>query len=178
MKGTLETFALEEVIQIISETKKSGRIDIQGSHGQYGIYINKDSIYHSYSPHFQNGINALLEAFLEKNGSFEFREFLSSKFISITKPMLDIITEGLSIREELGKLNEQIFDDTTFDTMTDINLDSISISSNDLKLLRAIGKGLNTATILKEDHLDYISFLRQIKYLIDKGLIRIKDKGR
>jgi len=72
--------------------------------------------------------------------------------------MLDIITEGLSIREELGKLNEQIFDDTTFDTMTDINLDSISISSNDLKLLRAIGKGLNTATILKEDHLDYISF--------------------
>lgn len=174
MKGTLETFAIEEVIQIISETKKSGRIDIQGSHGQYGIYINKDSIYHAYSPHFQNGINALLEAFMERNGSFEFRELLNSKVISITKPILDIITEGLSIREELGEFNEQVFDDTTFETITDINLDSISFSSNDLKLLRAIGKGLNTTAILKEDRLDYIFFLRQIKYLINSGLVRIK----
>lgn len=177
MKGTLESFSLEELLQALNQTKKIGRIDIFGAHGQYGIYLNKDTVYHAYSPHYERGINALYEAFIETRGTFEFKEMLNSKFITITKPFFDIIAEGIQLKEELSSLNKNIFDDTRFELETNVDMDNISISAQDLKLLRSISKGLTTLEILKENSLDYISFLRILKTYIDKGLIKFKKAG-
>lgn len=177
MKGSLESFSLEELLQAINQSKKFGRIDIQGAHGQYGIYINKDSIYHAFSPHYERGINALFEAFIEAKGTFEFKEMLNSKYITISKPFLDLITEGLKIKEELSDLNSKIFDDTEFELSHETNLESISISGSDLKFLSKLGKGMPVALILKEENIDYITFLKKLKTFIELNLVKIKKAG-
>jgi hypothetical protein len=177
MKGTLESFSLEELIQALNQTKKVGRIDIKGSHGQYGLYLNKDTIYHAYSPHYERGYNALLEAFIETKGEFEFKEMLNSKYITIKKPLFDIITEGISIKEELSEINSKVYDDTTFELVPKVNTDKISLSANDLKLLRTLGQGKKVIDLLKEENIDYISFLRKLKSYIEIGLVKIKNAG-
>jgi len=174
VKGSLESFALEEVIQAIIQTKKIGRIDIDGSHGQYIIYLNRDSIYHAVSPHYERGINAVYEAFIEHKGNFEFKEMLSSKYITISKPVFDIIAEGISLKDELKEINSKIFSDTTFELSQDVNLNEISLQAQDLKFLITIGKGLKTEDILKTLNLDYFDFLRKVKEFVSLGLIKIK----
>ncbi|BAL80323.1 DUF4388 domain-containing protein [Caldisericum exile] len=178
MKGTLESFSLEEILQAVNQSKKFGRIDIQGAHGQYGIYINKDNIYHAFSPHYERGINAVLEAFIETKGTFEFKEMLNSKFITISKPFFDVITEGIALKEELASLNSEISDDTTFDLVQEANFENISLSGSDLKFLRDLGKGLPVSSVLKEENIDYITFLRKLKSFIDIKLVKIKKAGQ
>ncbi|MGB9831889.1 MAG: DUF4388 domain-containing protein, partial [Caldisericum exile] len=46
LQGNLSDFKLEEVIQSISTSKKSGKLEVDGVMGMYGIYFSNGEIIH------------------------------------------------------------------------------------------------------------------------------------
>jgi hypothetical protein len=67
LQGNLSEFKLEEIIQSISVSNKSGKLEVDGVMGMYGIYFSNGQIIHANGP-FSIGEEAILDVFLEING--------------------------------------------------------------------------------------------------------------
>ena len=171
MRGTLESFSLEEILQSLSKARKIGYIVIKGMHGQYGIYLQGENVYHAFSPHYDKGINALFEAFIETEGEFEFKEFLNSKVISINKPLFEILLNGAEIKNELAEVNRLVRDDTIFEPQLIGN--EVVLSADEFGFLLHIAREKVT-DVMKKLNIDYISFLRRLKPLLGKGVVKVK----
>jgi hypothetical protein len=171
VKGTLEVFSLEEILQPLCKARKFGMIDVKGAHGQYGIYLEGENIYHAFSPHFDSGINALFEAFIETEGEFEFKELFNSEKVSINKPLFEILLEGAEIKSELAEVNRIIRDDTIFEPQLIEN--EIVLSADEFKFLSLITRE-KAIDVMKKLNIDYIIYLKRLKPLLEKGLVRAK----
>jgi len=171
VRGTLESFSLEEILQSLSKARKIGMIDVKGAHGQYGIYLQGENVYHAFSPHYDKGINALFEAFIETEGEFEFKEFLNSKVISINKPLFEILLDGAEIKSELAAVNRLVRDDTIFEPQLIGN--EVVLSADEFRFLSYITREKVT-DVMKKLNIDYISFLRRLKPFLEKGFVKVK----
>jgi len=170
VRGTLESFSLEEILQQLCKARKFGMIDVKGAHGQYGIYLQGENVYHAFSPHFDRGMNALFEAFIETEGEFEFKESLNSKVISINKPLFEIFLEGAEIKSELVEVNRLIRDDTIFEPQ--LIESEVVLSADEFGFLSHITREKVT-DVMKKLNINYISFLRRLKPLLEKGFVKV-----
>ena len=77
LQGTIETFALPDVLRLLATTKKSGRLRLSGSRGSGSIWLDGGQIVASEatgSPHAQGPTDVVFELLRFKDGDFVFNE--------------------------------------------------------------------------------------------------------
>ena len=75
LQGTLDTFALPDVLRLLAATKKTGRLRITGSRGTGSVWVSSgevEAIEATHAPHASGAIDALFELLRFEDGAFTF----------------------------------------------------------------------------------------------------------
>ncbi|MGB9769792.1 MULTISPECIES: DUF4388 domain-containing protein [Caldisericum] len=170
LQGNLSDFKLEEVIQSISTSKKSGKLEVDGVMGMYGIYFSNGEIVHANGP-FSIGEEAILDVFLEINGTFSFITNIVLPPRTIKKDLFDIIATGINLREENIDILKKITKKTKMLPNTKNDTNGIELSKDEIKLLKYILDGTPISTIMEEMSMSYLKFLEVLKGLLKKEIV-------
>lgn len=171
LTGNLNDFSLEEVIQTILTSKKSGKLEILGKMGIYGIFFENGKIIHAFGP-FTTGEEAIKDVFLEDVGDFVFKQNLVLPPQTIKKESIDILMEGINIRNELLNISKMLMKDSKIPTANGFS-ETIEISGKEWEILKFLMEGKTVKEIIEKQNLTFTGFSRIIKNLYEKRLIRI-----
>jgi hypothetical protein len=75
LQGTLDTFALPDVLRLLAATKKTGRLRITGGRGTGSVWVNAgevEAIEATHAPHASEAVDALFELLRFEEGAFTF----------------------------------------------------------------------------------------------------------
>jgi len=172
LQGNLSDFKLEEVVQTISQSKKSGKLEVDGVMGMYGIYFSNGEIIHANGP-YSIGEEAILDVFLEINGTFTFITNIVLPPRTIKKNIFDIIATGINLREENLEIIKQITKATKMLPNTKGDIDDVELSRDEIKLLRYILDAIPISTIMEDAGMSYVKFLEILKGLLKKGIVTL-----
>ncbi len=171
IKGNLKDFKLEEVVQMITAGKKSGKLEINSKGRRYRVYFKNGEILHASAP-FSNGEDAIKDIFLEENGRFEFIQNIVLPPKTINKSTMEIIFNGMSVREDCKEVKEVFTGDKKLHVSTDVG-DRVSISETEWKILKRLAEGETLDQILEKEELSYYKACIILRKIIEKGLIKI-----
>jgi hypothetical protein len=172
MQGNLSDFKLEEIIQSISTSKKSGKLEVNGVMGMYGIYFSNGEIVHANGP-YSIGEEAILDVFLEINGQFSFITNIVLPPRTIRKNIFDIIATGISLREENFDIIKQITKTTKMVPNTKNDKEGVELSKDEIKLLKYILDGTPISNIMEQMSMSYVKFLEILKGLLQKEIVTL-----
>jgi len=171
LQGNLSDFKLEEVIQSISVGKKSGKLQVDGVMGMYGIYFSNGEIVHANGP-FSIGEEAILDVFLEINGEFTFITNIVLPPRTIRKDIFEIISSGINLREENFEIIKQIKKTTKMIPNAKGSTEGVNLSGLEVKMLRYILEGAPISNIMEQMSLSYVKFL-EVKGLLEKEIVTL-----
>ena len=170
LQGNLSEFKLEEIIQSISVSNKSGKLEVDGVMGMYGIYFSNGQIIHANGP-FSIGEEAILDVFLEINGEFSFLTNIVLPPRTIKKELFDIISTGIDLRDKNFEIIKQIKKTTKMIPNTTGNSEAINLTKDELSLLKYILDGAPISNIMEQMSMSYVKFLEILKGLLDRGVV-------
>lgn len=170
MQGNLSDFKLEEIIQSITTVKKSGKLEVEGVMGAYGIYFSNGEIVHANGP-FSIGEKAIIDVFLEINGDFKFITNIVLPPRTIRQDIFEIITNGISLREENFHIIKLIKKDTRL--LPNSKDTGFDLSGLEVKMLKYILENTPISIIMEMMSLSYLDFLNVLKGLLDKGIVTL-----
>ncbi len=173
LKGDLKNLGLEELIQAIQNGKKSGKLEIRGEIGTYGIFFQNGQIIHAFAP-FTIGTEAINDAFLEVNGHFSLIENLILPPRTIKKNNMSLLMEGIKAREECKNVLKDIKKDTIVSISSDVNTDCVE--AEEWKILRhiIINKRVTVLNILEKTNLTYYNLCKVLDGLLEKKIITME----
>ncbi len=171
IKGNLKDFKLEEVIQMITAGKKSGKLEINSKRRRYRIYFKNGEILHASAP-FSNGEDAIKDVFLEEDGIFEFVQNIVLPPKTINKSTTEVIFNGMSVRENCKEVKDVFTGDKKIIVSTDVG-DNVSITEEEWEMLKRIAQGKTLDQILEEEELSYYKACNILLSVIKKGLLKI-----
>jgi len=172
MRGNLSDFKLEEIIQSISTSKKSGKLEVDGVMGMYGIYFSNGEIVHANGP-YSIGEEAILDVFLEINGQFSFITNIVLPPRTIRKNIFDIIATGINLREENFDIIKQITKTTRMVPNTKNDKEGVELSKDEIKLLKYILDWTPISNIMEQMSMSYVKFLEILKGLLQKEIVTL-----
>lgn len=173
LKGDLKNLGLEELIQAIQNRKKSGKLEIRGEMGIYGIFFENGQIIHAFAP-FALGVEAVNDAFLEINGHFSLMENIILPPRTIKKNNMSLLMDGIKAREECKNVLKYIKRNTIVSVSPDA--DTSSIEAEEWKLLRyiIINKRVTVLNILEKTNLTYYNICKVLGELLGKKIITME----
>jgi hypothetical protein len=171
LKGNLNDFGLEEVIQTIFTGRKSGKLEISGKMGIYGIFFENGKIIHAFGP-FTIGGEAIKDAFLEDEGNFIFKQNLILPPQTIKKESIGILMDGISIRNELIEIAKMLKKELKIQTANGFS-ENIEISGDEWEILKLLMEGKTVGEIIEKQNLTFTEFSKIVKKLYEKKLITL-----
>ena len=75
LQGTLDTFALPDVLRLLAATKKTGRLRLTGGRGIGSVWVESGAVSAleaTHAPHATETVNALFELLRFEDGAFTF----------------------------------------------------------------------------------------------------------
>ncbi len=175
LQGSLSDFNLEEVIQSIATGKKSGKLEVVGKMGVYGVFFDMGNVIHAFGP-YSIGEDAIKDVFLESEGNFVFRQNLILPPRSIFGNVFDIVTDGMILREELRDTVAKLSKTGKINVSNSPDSGEIELSEYEWKLLRYIIEQKTVTEILERTGITFIAFVRVIKKLSNKNMISLGGK--
>lgn len=170
MKGNLKDFKLEEVLQMITAGKKSGKLEINAGRRRYRIYFKNGEIVHASAP-YSTGEDAIKDVFLEESGAFEFIQNIILPPKTIKKDNMNIIFQGMSVREECSKIKD-IFSGKAKISISN-EAGNVSLNEVEWKLIKSITEGKSINDILEKESLSYYKACKILANILKKGLLKI-----
>ena len=170
MKGNLKDFKLEEVLQMITAGKKSGKLEINAERRRYRIYFKDGEIIHASAP-YSTGEDAIKDVFLEDHGMFEFIQNIILPPKTIQKDNMNIIFQGMSVRDECNKIKDLFSGKAKISVANDVG--NVSLNEIEWKLVKSITEGKSINEILEKESLSYYKACKILSNMLRKGLLKI-----
>ncbi len=171
--GKLDVFRVENLVQMLSNDYKTGRLKLTSSEGEAYIFLQNGKLKHAeFKARPLSGLDAFYEMICWQDGSFAFEDGISQENHTIDKMSMSIIIEGLRRLDESKVLKEkypsQLIPKFASDSLPP---DALTSTAPKMLVLKSIDGVLNIGTLLKFSSLDRYSVLSSIKELEEEKLI-------
>jgi hypothetical protein len=178
LQGTLDTFALPDVLRLLAATKKSGRLRITGGRGSGDVWVTGggvSAIEASHAPHATELVDALFELLRFEEGSFAFEADVAhddsgptSEVDALLDRAEDLLTEWRQISAVVPSLDAFVTLRRTLEAPT------VSITQDHWTTLVAVGGGSAVRGIGDGLGLSEIAVSRAIRDLVELGVVEIE----
>lgn len=177
LKGSLESINLADIMQLVSNSKQSGRFLLQKSTGEKGyIYINNGEIVHSEVGNFK-GEDAVFTLTAWSNGEFEFEEAEFNVDKTITKSVTSILMDSARRIDEWKLLRKKIGSIDSVPVFNEIDKDErrkISLSTLEWLVISKIDGKRTISEISTVSGINIFDTARIIFGMITSGLLKLQ----
>lgn len=179
LQGTLEDFSLDEVLGLLSSTEKSGRLRLSGNRGTGSLWLDDGSLTAAEAskiPGNKDIEDVMFEMLRFDDGTFSFmvddvpnEEFGPEEVAAIVDNATLRLTEWRLIEEVVPSLSHVV------SLSADLPESEVSITDIEWKTIVAIGEHTAVEPVCEQLGLDEVDGSRQIKQMIDRGLLEIAE---
>jgi hypothetical protein len=176
LQGTLDTFALPDVLRLLASTKKSGRLLVQGDRGSGSLWLHDGGVVNGEASMAatDTSTDVLFELLRLEDGSFLFDP--DDLAASPTDPteVEGLITDSQQLFDEWRELAQTIPSlDVTITLADDLPDEQTVVTRERWRHLVAIGHGTTVRQLGETLDLRELPVCRAVSGLIDDGLIVI-----
>ena len=177
LQGTLETFSVPEVLRLLSGTRKTGLLALEGDRGVGNVWLHEGRIVSALSDHEQGErVEAVLFDLLRfGDGSFVFET--DSEPDEVTTQDVDVeeaLVEAERLLEEWREIEAVVPSlDVIVRLVEELSDESVTVTAEQWRSLAMVGGGI-TARGLGEHHdMGEFDASRLVRDLVDAGLVEV-----
>lgn len=175
LQGSLETFALPDVLVLLSSTKKDGELRVVGGRVDGRVWLEKGQMVHaSVGGRERPFVDAIFELLRLDSGTFNF-EAESTPPHRAEAQMIDLVLADAQVR--LGEWNEiaRVVPhlDAVIDMAEDAPSDEVIISRDHWQLLRKVAGGRSVHDLMESLGSTEFDTCKTVKELVDAKLASI-----
>ncbi|MCX7620183.1 MAG: DUF4388 domain-containing protein [Acidimicrobiales bacterium] len=179
LQGTIETFALPDVLRLLSSTKKTGCLRLEGSRGSGCLWIVDGAVVGgevSAAPLASDPGEVLFELLRFDRGDFIFDADTVTEQPgepAEIEPLLDAAEKMLEEWKEIEAVVPSL--DHWVALVPELASDEVTISADRWKVLVAIGSGIAAGALGEQLGLSELPLSRAVKELVEQGLVVVEE---
>jgi hypothetical protein len=174
LQGTLDTFALPDVLRLLASTKKSGRLRVSGGRGTGSVWVDDGGVVGAEASGAHNAptaVEVLFELLRYKDGSFTFEA--GSPAPDPTRPTdvdpLLIQAEGLLAEwQDIEAVVPSL--DSWVSLSPELPRADVVIDADRWRIVVAVGSGTSVSRLADTLSLSEVPVCRAVKDLVELGL--------
>jgi hypothetical protein len=178
LQGTLDTFALPDVLRLLSSTRKSGRLAVTTERGDGVVWLVDGELT---TTRFGDGdlppVDVLFELLRSDGGSFEFDTDQPDTHGGEAQGLESVLAEA---EQMLAQWNDVVAVIPSVHSQltlaSEIDADSVTIDREDWRRLAAIGAASTTRELQAQLGLGELSAALAVKGLVEAGLVCVGDE--
>ena len=182
LQGTLDTFALPDVLRLLATTRKTGRLRVNGDRGSGSLWVEEGQLAASElivpGATDDSLINTLFHLLRFKRGSFIFETGAMAPagvIPSEIEPMLDeaetMLIEWRSIEAVVPSV------DAWLTLRPELAGSMVKIDNDRWRIIAAIGGGRSVGGVGEALGLDELPALRGVKEIVELGLVSVGTRA-
>ncbi|HUP75335.1 MAG TPA: DUF4388 domain-containing protein [Acidimicrobiales bacterium] len=182
LQGTLDTFALPDVLRLLATTRKTGRLRVNGDRGSGSLWVEEGQLAASElivpGATDDSLINTLFHLLRFKRGSFIFETGAmapAGMVASEIEPMLDeaeaMLVEWRSIEAVVPSV------DAWLTLRPELAGSMVKIDNERWRIIAAIGGGRSVGGVGEALGLDELPALRGVKEIVELGLVTVGTRA-
>ncbi len=179
LQGTLDTFALPDVLRLLAATKKTGRLRITGGRGTGSVWVSSgevDAIDATHAPHATEAVDALFELLRFEDGAFTFDAEATHDEPGPPTDVEILLAQAESLLAEWRDIEAVVPSMDAWVTLRGtLPLPEVVIDQDRWTTIVAIGAGATVRRIGDELCLAELPISRAIKELAEVELVDIAD---
>ena len=177
LQGTLDTFALPDVLRLLAATKKTGRLRITGARGTGNVWASKGEIVGVeaiHAPHATDFVDGLFELLRFEEGAFTFDAESSPDQPSEPTDLEVLLARAETLLEEWRGIEAVVSSMDAWVTLCGtLPVSEVVIDQDRWTTIVAVGAGATVRRIGDELCLAELPISRAIKELAEAGLVDI-----
>jgi len=177
LQGSLSSINLADILQLVSNSKQTGRFILSNPSGQKGnIYLKAGELMHAEIDEF-SGEDAIFTLISWSDGTFVFEEGNFEAKTSISRPITTLLMEAARRIDEWKLLRKKIGSIDAIPEFSNIDMQErrkISLSTLEWLIVSKINGKNSINDISKESGINIYDTARIIFGMITAGLIRLK----
>lgn len=180
LQGTLDTFALPDVLRLLAATKKTGRLRISGPRGAGSAWVDGGAVAGveaSHAPHATEPVDALFELLRFEEGSFTFEPDVLP---DATDDRLDVETmvEGAeALLREWREIESVVPSMRAWVRLRRHLDDSVTVDPAAWTTLVAVGSGATVSDIADRLELAELPVSRAVRDLLELGVAELAPEA-
>ena len=179
LQGTLDTFALPDVLRLLAATKKTGRLRITGSRGSGSIWAAGGEVVGieaTHAPHAVEAVDALFELLRFQEGAFTFDAESTHDDPAPPTDVEILLAQAEALLEEWRAIEAVVPSmDAWVSLRPTLPEAQVSVAQAAWTTLVAVAGGATVRRVADELCLSELPVSRAVKELVELGLVEISD---
>jgi hypothetical protein len=177
LQGTLDTFALPDVLRLLASTKKTGRLVIAGNRGTGSVWVDAGSVVGSEATGTvpdAGAVDVLFELLRYGEGSFTFETGTAPTEPSPSRAVEPLLADAERQLTEWREIEAVVPSmDAWISLVGEIEGDEIAITAERWKTIAAIGSGTSVTGVGHTLKLGELDMCRRVKELVELELVKV-----
>jgi len=177
LKGSLSSINLADIIQLVSNSKQTGRFVLTRTNGQVGyIYLRNGEIVHAEVEEYK-GEDAIFTLISWSDGEFSIEEAQFDVPVTVQRPITSLLMEAARRIDEWKLLRKKIGSIDAIPDFSEIDKQErrkISLSTLEWLIISKINGQKSISQISRDSGINIYDTSRIIFGMITSGLIRLK----
>jgi Domain of unknown function (DUF4388) len=179
LQGTLDTFALPDVLRLLAATKKSGRLRITGGRGTGSVWVSSGEVVGveaTHAPHANEPVDALFELLRFQDGAFTFDAEATHDTPGRSSDVEILLAQSEAMLEEWRSIEAVVPSMDAWVTLrATLANDEVTVNQSRWTTLVAVGGGATVRRIADDLCLAELPISRAVKELVETGLVEIAE---
>ena len=179
LQGTLDTFALPDVLRLLAATKKTGRLRLTGGRGTGSVWVESGGVCAleaSHAPHAIERVDALFELLRFEDGAFTFDADAVHDAPGAPADVESLLDQSEALLHEWREIESVVPSLDAWVTLRKLlPLTEVSVDQARWTTVVAVGGGATVRRVADELCLSELPVSRAIKDLVEAGLLSIED---
>ena len=181
LQGTLDTFALPDVLRLLASTAKTGYLRLEGSRGSGGVWFSAGRVAAAAAPRqgrsarpVAPGAEPLFELLRARDGSFAFEAGTASPLDVSPGDVASLLADAEVLLEEWREVESVVPSlGCSVALRPSLDVPSVSISADQWRSLVAVAAGSTVGDVGAALALGELSASRTVKELVEAGLVAV-----
>lgn len=179
LQGTIETFALPDVMRLLATTKKTGRLRLSGSRGSGSVWLDGGAIVASEAtgaPHADGPADVVFELLRFGDGDFVFNDTESAAAPEAPADVEAVLEAAEAQLEEWTTIEAVVPSlDLWMSLAADAPDDEVTLTRDEWGVLVAVAGGLTVGALGDQLQEAELAVSRRVKALVERGLVTLGD---
>jgi hypothetical protein len=181
LQGTLETFSIPDVLQLLSSTKKSGKLSVTGDRGKGDVWLDSGEVVAADASGDTTSTDpvAVVMALLRlETGNFVFEDGATASDAGAPRDISTLLEEAAALAAEWAELEAVVPSlDAWLSLAEELPEDDVIIDRETWAHIRTAAAGISAGAFGAALDLDAIETARAVKGLVDRGLFEVAEEA-
>lgn len=181
LEGTLATFSIPDVLQLLAATKKSGMLAVTGDNGNGELWLDGGAVVAASATgetSSSDPVAVLMGLLRLEDGSFAFNDGAAADDPGDPQEVAPLLEAATALAAEWAELEAVVPSSDAWVTLAaDLAEDEVTLSSEDWSRVVAIAGGVTAAELATTFDVDAIATARWVKGLVARSLVEVAPEA-